>query len=89
VLVSELVTNAVVHSHSSLITCTLMITGGLLRIEVTDQGASPTAPVVRHAADDEMTGRGLLLVSLVSQAWGASPAIPQGWAVWATVRTTV
>jgi serine/threonine-protein kinase RsbW len=88
-VVSELVTNAIVHSDSSLITCTLMIGGSLLRVEVTDQGTSRTAPVVRHAAADEMTGRGLLLVSAVSQAWGASPAIPQGWTVWAAVRTTV
>ena len=88
-VVSELVSNAVMHSGSSLITCTLTIGDSLLRVEVTDQGTGRTVPVVRHAEADEMTGRGLLLVSAVSQAWGASPAVPQGWTVWATVRTTV
>jgi hypothetical protein len=78
-----------VHSGSSLITCSLMLCDGLLRIEVTDQGTSRRVPVVRHAAAHELTGRGLLLVSAVSQSWGAFPAIPQGWTVWATVRTTV
>lgn len=86
-IVSELVTNAVVHSGSRQITCTLTIGDDLLRIEVTDQGTSPTAPVVRQAAADEMTGRGLLLVSLLSETWGTSPAVPQGWTVWATVSS--
>jgi anti-sigma regulatory factor (Ser/Thr protein kinase) len=88
-VVSELVTNAVVHSGSTVIGCTLMLGGGLLRVEVTDQGTGRTAPVVRHAAADDMTGRGLLLVSAVSEEWGASPAVPRGWTVWAVVRTTV
>jgi anti-sigma regulatory factor (Ser/Thr protein kinase) len=87
-VVSELVTNAVVHSGSALISCTLILGDALLRVEVTDQGTGGTAPVARHAALDEMTGRGLLLVSAVSEAWGASPAIPRGWTVWATVRAT-
>lgn len=87
-IVSELVTNAVVHSGSSLITCTLVLGDALLQVEVTDQGAGGTAPVAGHAAPDETAGRGLLLVSAVSEAWGASPAIPQGWTVWATVRAT-
>lgn len=87
-IVSELVTNAVVHSNTTVISCALQLDGSLLRVEVTDQGTSCTSPVIRHAAVDEMSGRGLLLVSAVSETWGASPAIPSGWTVWATVRTT-
>lgn len=88
-VVSELVTNAVVHSGSTVIGCTLMLGGGRLRVEVTDQGTGRTAPVVRHAAAYDMTGRGLLLVSAVSEAWGASRAVPRGWTVWALVRTAI
>jgi anti-sigma regulatory factor (Ser/Thr protein kinase) len=86
-IVSELVTNAIVHSGSAVIGCTLMLSRDLLRVEVTDQGTGRTVPVVRHAATDDMTGRGLMLVSTVAEAWGACPAVPWGWTVWAVVRT--
>ena len=86
-IVREFVTNAVVHGGSTVISCTLHLGGGLLRIEVTDQGTGGTSPVIRHATPDELSGRGLLLVSALSEAWGASPAVPRGWTVWATVRT--
>jgi anti-sigma regulatory factor (Ser/Thr protein kinase) len=85
-VVSEFVTNAVVHTGSTVISCTLQLGGGLLRVEVTDQGTGRTSPVIRHAAADEVCGRGLMLVSEISEAWGAFPAIPCGWTVWATLR---
>jgi serine/threonine-protein kinase RsbW len=87
-IISEFVANAVVHSGSTVISCALHLGGGLLRIEVTDEGTGRTSPVVRHVTPDELSGRGLLLVSALSEAWGASPAVPSGWTVWATVRTT-
>lgn len=87
-IVSELVANAVVHSGSRAVRCALQLDGGLLRVEVTDQGTGQTPPAVRHAGADELSGRGLLLVSTVSEAWGASPALPCGWTVWAAFRTT-
>ena len=87
-IVSEFVANAVVHSGSTVINCALHLGGGLLRIEVTDEGTGQTSPVVRHVKPDELSGRGLLLVSALSEAWGASPAATRGWTVWATVRTT-
>lgn len=87
-IVSEFVANAVVHSGSTVISCALQLGASLLRVEVTDQGNGPSSPVVRQAGPDEVSGRGLLLVSAVSEAWGAAPAVPCGWTVWATVRTT-
>jgi anti-sigma regulatory factor (Ser/Thr protein kinase) len=84
-IVSEFVANAVVHSGSAVISCTLYLGGGLLRIEVTDQGPGRSSPVIRHTTPDELSGRGLFLVSALSEAWGASPAVPRGWTVWATV----
>jgi serine/threonine-protein kinase RsbW len=87
-VVSELVTNAVVHSGSDVIRCALRLGAGLLRIEVTDQGAGRAEPAVRKPAPDDVSGRGLLLVSTVAEAWGVIPAAGGGWTVWATVDTT-
>jgi serine/threonine-protein kinase RsbW len=84
-VISELVTNAVVHSASSVISCTLRLGGGLLYIEVTDQGASERQIAVREAAADDVSGRGLLLVSALSKAWGVTSAVPCGITVWAAV----
>jgi serine/threonine-protein kinase RsbW len=87
-IISELVTNAVVHSGSSVIGCTLRLDSGSLHIEVTDQGTGPHEPAVGEPAADDVSGRGLLLVSALSKAWGVGPAIPSGRTVWATVLTT-
>jgi anti-sigma regulatory factor (Ser/Thr protein kinase) len=84
-VISELVTNAVVHSGSSVISCTLRLGGGLLHIEVTDQGTGQGEPAVREPSADDVSGRGLLLVSALSKGWGVSPASPSGLTVWAIV----
>ena len=88
-IVSEFVANAVVHSGGDAVSCALQLHDDLLRIEVTDRGASCYPPSIRHATPDDVSGRGLLLVSHLSEAWGAERAAPSGWTVWATVRTTV
>ena len=84
-IISELVTNAVVHSGSSVIGCALRLGSGVLQIEVTDQGAGQQEPALREPAADDVSGRGLLLVSAVSKAWGVTPVVPSGRTVWATV----
>jgi anti-sigma regulatory factor (Ser/Thr protein kinase) len=84
-IVSELVSNAVVHSASSIIACSLRLGGGLLYIEVTDQGVGQQDLAVREATADDVSGRGLLLVSTLSKAWGFASAIPSGLTVWAAV----
>jgi serine/threonine-protein kinase RsbW len=84
-VISELVTNAVVHSASSVISCTLRLGGGLLYIEVTDEGDCEQEFAVRKAAVDDVSGRGLLLVSALSKAWGVTSAVPCGRTVWAAV----
>ncbi|MGH8909979.1 MAG: SpoIIE family protein phosphatase [Egibacteraceae bacterium] len=67
-LVSELVTNALRHS-SQPIGLRLMKANTLL-CEVTD--ALPTLPTLRRFPETDESGRGLLLVSQLSQHWGAS-----------------
>lgn len=64
-LVSELVTNAVVHAHSA-VEVSVRVDNGTLRIAVRDQ--DPTVPV-RRAADDG-GGFGLWLLEELTQACG-------------------
>lgn len=72
-LTSELVTNAVMHSHSrcygGTITVLIMEAAGDVRIEVTDEGSDLSTPIVRgdvYASD----GHGLFLVQTISDQWG-------------------
>nr|WP_317453367.1 ATP-binding protein [Streptomyces xanthii] len=86
-VVSELVTNAIVHTASRRIHCELHElcddAGERVRIAVRDEGRMPgdTAPAGRVAPEEEH-GRGLLLVAAVSSAWGAQETGP-GLVVWA------
>jgi len=83
-VISELFTNAVRHTDSERIICTLRLTGTLLRVEVTDQGHTRTEPRSREAEADEECGRGLLLVGALSRDWGARPSdFGRGRVVWA------
>jgi anti-sigma regulatory factor (Ser/Thr protein kinase) len=82
-VVSELVTNAVVHTDGHRVGCEILNSVRQLRITVRDQGCAPTGPRVCHVAEEER-GRGLLLVEAVSSAWGAYESrAGQGRVVWA------
>lgn len=79
-LVSELVSNSVLHSDSHLpggiITVTLIGVRGGIQAEVTDQG-SATVPALTtgpEAAEPTENGRGLLLVEQLSARWGVVSA---------------
>ncbi|MGW5969327.1 ATP-binding protein [Streptomyces sp. NPDC055186] len=82
-VVSELVTNAIVHTASSHIVCELHDGDDLVRIAVRDEGCGPDQPRAntRQRPEDEH-GRGLLLVDAVCHAWGAHEHGP-GLLVWA------
>ncbi|MDK0523344.1 ATP-binding protein [Streptomyces sp. ML-6] len=69
-IVSELVTNAVVHTVSTRVVCELHRLHRRLRIAVQDQGHQPGGPQLRRTSDDEH-GRGLLLVDAMCSAWGS------------------
>ncbi|MGN9790086.1 ATP-binding protein [Streptomyces sp. OZ13] len=82
-VLSELFTNAIVHTGGHLVGCELLVGAGRLRVTVQDQGATTTGPRVCHGAQGER-GRGLLLVEAVSRAWGTYDAAPGvGRVVWA------
>ncbi|MEU1195426.1 ATP-binding protein [Streptomyces sp. NPDC005813] len=73
-LVSELVTNAVVHTGCPAV-LRLSLPGGCeaatVRLEVADTSARP--PIPRHAEGDETNGRGLELVDGLADRWGWNP----------------
>jgi DNA-binding NarL/FixJ family response regulator len=82
-LVSELVTNAVVHAGSD-VEVMVRLTSTAARIEVTD--TSPESIRPRNAAADESSGRGLALVGSLARRWGVRPASGGGKTVWFEVN---
>lgn len=81
-IVSELVTNAIVHG-SGQVTLRLLHHVGLLRVEVIDESLRP--PQMRTASFDDVHGRGLILVDALAHGWGVSN---EGRTTWATLRTS-
>jgi anti-sigma regulatory factor (Ser/Thr protein kinase) len=81
-LVSELVTNAVLHARSAT-RVTIERHGSRLRVSVYD--TSPTRPRMRELGPEAVTGRGLLLVDRIARRWGVEPHEP-GKAVWFEVE---
>ena len=78
-VVSELVTNAVVHGEGD-ITLDVVVDDDSVHVEVADR--EPHLPDQPHAALDAESGRGLLLVSRVATQWGVRRTSP-GKVVWA------
>ncbi|MDX3455597.1 ATP-binding protein [Streptomyces sp. ME02-8801-2C] len=86
-LVSELVTNAVVHTGCPAVLRlsfrkvfgaqsggpprARIVADGVVRLEVADLSARPPAP--RHAEGDDTNGRGLELVDGLADRWGWNP----------------
>jgi histidine kinase-like protein len=81
-VVSELVTNAIVHTASEHIVCELHDGTDLVRIAVRDEGCAPGEPHPSAARPDDEHGRGLLLIDALSHAWGALEH-GSGLVVWA------
>jgi anti-sigma regulatory factor (Ser/Thr protein kinase) len=78
-LVSELVTNAVVHTGEA-VELRLHRREGGVRVEVID-GSSERHPELQEVDLDDTSGRGLFLVDVLSSAWGIEPH-GVGKAVW-------
>ncbi|GGX60639.1 ATPase [Streptomyces fructofermentans] len=81
-IVSELVTNAIVHTASRHVVCELLDGEDHVRIAVRDEGCAPGEPHPSPQRPEEEHGRGLLLVAAVCTAWGAQETGP-GLLVWA------
>ncbi|MEU8034156.1 ATP-binding protein [Streptomyces sp. NPDC049099] len=72
-VISELVTNALMHTAGRRIACRLHDMADRIRIEVEDQEGGAAPPVARRPGPDDQHGRGLLLVDALSLAWGVTP----------------
>ena len=77
-LVSELVTNAVLHARSAT-RVTVERSSTTVRVSVDDD--SSTQPRLRELGPEAVTGRGLLLVDRIAQRWGVDPRA-DGKCVW-------
>ncbi|WP_327676241.1 ATP-binding protein [Kitasatospora sp. NBC_00458] len=85
-LVTELVTNAVLHGTpiGRRIRLVLHVDRWRLRIEVHD-ARGERGPVFRAASGEDESGRGILLVKLLARQWGCCPRDGVGKIVWAEV----
>ncbi|MFJ3640578.1 ATP-binding protein [Streptomyces sp. NPDC090108] len=86
-LVSELATNAVLHTPSVRILCGMgLVAPGRLRIEVHDHDYSGLGLSRCEPGPDDEGGRGLLLVEHLAESWGVDRSrLTGGNAVWATL----
>lgn len=79
-LVSELVTNAVLHADGRPV-LDVVVETDRLRISVSDAGrGTPEVQVDNPLLSDH--GRGMLLVDSLSSRWGSEPTGPGGKRVW-------
>jgi serine phosphatase RsbU (regulator of sigma subunit)/anti-sigma regulatory factor (Ser/Thr protein kinase) len=78
-LVTELVTNAVLHGAMP-VALRLICLDDRIRLEVEDTGRA--VPVLVQQSNDAMTGRGLALVAALATAWGIDPSPRGGKIVW-------
>ncbi len=78
-VVSELVTNAVLHA-GTLVAMRLRARTDHLLVEVEDEDSRP--PVLQHNDRHAVSGRGLILIDALSRRWGSQPC-PLGKVVWA------
>jgi DNA-binding NarL/FixJ family response regulator len=78
-LVTELVTNAVIHADSEP-EVAVVLTPDALRVEVTDRGAGMA--VRKEAAAFDTSGRGMALVDTMSTRWGIDPGADGRKTIW-------
>jgi anti-sigma regulatory factor (Ser/Thr protein kinase) len=83
-MVSELVTNALVHTASEP-RLEVTISRTLIRVAVYD--TDPTAPALLQPDPTKAGGRGLMLVSVLASRWGTDPD-EGGKVVWLEVDRT-
>lgn len=83
VMVSELAMNAVEHARTRF-RVTVEITGGLLRVEVTDSGGGTPAAQPQPDATS-LRGRGLFILDQLCDAWGTSSSAGPATSVWFTI----
>ncbi|OUC99280.1 ATP-binding protein [Streptosporangium minutum] len=85
-LVSEVVTNSILHSDSGhpdeIITVGVGLGERLVHVEVMDKGSTVNVPQMRPVDGDSLSGRGLAWVDFLSSGWGTDYDPEIGRAVW-------
>jgi anti-sigma regulatory factor (Ser/Thr protein kinase) len=80
-VLTELITNAVLHARGE--TLHIFLRSDRRRLAIMVGDSSPDMPVPAGARnDDDLSGRGLIIVQSVAQHWGAY-LVPAGKIVWA------
>ena len=86
VVLSELLSNGVLHAGTELRVVIELGGSGALRIEVHDGSPLPLLPPLPHAATlAAATGRGLAVVAALASSWGWSASSGGGKVVWAEI----
>ncbi|WP_317446913.1 ATP-binding protein [Streptomyces collinus] len=87
-VLSELVTNALVHAAGERVVCRVRGAADRVRLEIEDQNRGRALPFPRKPGPDEQNGRGLFLVAALSDDWGVTlaPGRPAR-IVWAELPT--
>ncbi|MER6025763.1 SpoIIE family protein phosphatase [Streptomyces sp. NPDC001851] len=83
----ELITNALMHTEGSAIVTLRALGDGVRRLRIEVEDSSSALPRRREAGEDGVSGRGLLLVESLADAWGVE-ARGGGKAVWCEFRRT-
>jgi anti-sigma regulatory factor (Ser/Thr protein kinase) len=80
VVLSELVTNAVLHARTE-VRLEVSYEDSVLRLEVSD--GSPKLPMAKRPNPQAATGKGLVLIDALATEWGVRPE-PNGKTIWAS-----
>lgn len=84
-VVSELVTNSILHA-ATMLRLMLSSADGCVRVAVSDHDdVAPISCTGEHPAWDSLTGRGLMLVEAMSRSWGVLPSSSPGKTVWSVL----
>lgn len=83
--VSELVTNAAVHAGSTP-RLLVHVRPTVIHVEISDD--SDAVPVVKEAAPDDTSGRGMVILGKLSDRWGSRRRSGGGKTVWFDIART-
>lgn len=83
-VVSELITNAVLHTQGEVTVGLRVLPDGSVQVEVLD--TSVRLPRLRGYGTESTTGRGLRMIADVARSWGVEKR-PGGKRVWATLQS--
>ncbi|MEU2978569.1 SpoIIE family protein phosphatase [Streptomyces hirsutus] len=83
----ELITNALMHTEGSAVVTLRVLTGGERRLRVDVEDSSSALPRRREAGESCVSGRGLLLVEILTDEWGVE-ARGGGKCVWSEFSVT-